>query len=60
MTEDKIYFLAGYIYAQAEQLVRELYPTLSDKQFRTEVDYVQSLLIRRLIANRQGGYDGRQ
>lgn len=51
MTENKmIYFLAGYIYAQAEQLVKELYPTLSDKkQFRAEVDCMQRRLIRSLI-----------
>lgn len=50
MAENKmIYFLAGYIYAQAEQLVKELYPTLDKKQFRTEVACMQRRLIRSLI-----------
>lgn len=54
MAEDKmIYFLAGYIYAQAEQLVKELYPTLSDKQFRAEVACMQRELIRNLICERE-------
>lgn len=49
MTENKmIYFLAGYIYAQAEQIVKELFPSLSDKQFRVEVKRVQLMMIHNL------------
>ena len=59
MAENKmIYFLAGYIYAQAEQIVKELYPTLSDKQFRVEVRRVQSMMIHNLSRGR--GEDGRE
>lgn len=58
MAENKmIYFLSGYIYAQAEQVVRELYPTLSDKQFRAEVARMQRLLIRSLIDDRKREVD---
>lgn len=45
---EKVYFLAGYIYAQAEQTVKELFPSLSDEQFRAEARYVQSEIIRGL------------
>ena len=58
MAENKmIYFLAGYIYAQAEQIVKELFPSISNKQFRTEVRRVQSMMIHNL--SRERGEDGR-
>ena len=58
MTENKMtYFLAGYIYAQAEQIVKEFHPTLSDKQFRAEVKCVQRLLIHSLIDDRKREVD---
>lgn len=46
---EMVYFLYGYIYAQAEQIVKEFHPTLSDKQFRAEVKCMQMLLINSLI-----------
>lgn len=46
---EMICFLYGYIYAQAEQIVKEFHPTLSNKQFRAEVKCVQRLLINSLI-----------
>lgn len=55
MTEnEKVYFLAGYIYAQAEQTVKELFPSLSDEQFRAEVRCVQSAMIRNLSREQEG------
>ena len=50
MSENKmIYFIAGYIYAQAEQLVKKFYPTLSDGEFRKKVMCVQKMMIHNLI-----------
>ena len=50
MAEDKmIYFLAGYIYAQAEQFVKKFHPTLADGEFRKKVKCVQKMLIHNLI-----------
>jgi hypothetical protein len=58
MAENKmIYFLYGYIYAQAEQIVKEFHPTLSDKQFREEVKCVQRILIHSLIDDRKREVD---
>ena len=46
----KAYFLAGYIYAQAERIVQEgSYPSMSDKEFQAEVRRVQKILIHKLV-----------
>ena len=48
--KSKAYFLAGYIYAQAERIVQEgSYPRMTDKEFRVEVQRVQKILIHRLV-----------
>ena len=59
MAENKmIYFLAGYIYAQAEQVVKDIFPNLSDKQFREKVRCVQKKMIYNLRLERDS--DGRE
>ena len=50
MTENEmLYFLNGYIYAQAEQIVKKFYPTLSGGEFRKKVMCVQKMMIHNLI-----------
>lgn len=55
---EMIYFLAGYIYAQAEQIVKELYPTLSDGDFRRKVVCVQKMMIHNLIGKERDSDGG--
>ena len=48
--KSKAYFLAGYIYAQAERIVQEgSYPRMYDEEFRAEVRRVQKILIHSLV-----------
>jgi len=50
MTENEmLYFLNGYIYAQAERIVKEFRPVLYDDEFREEVMRVQKMMIHDLI-----------
>lgn len=46
---EMLYFLHGYIYAQAEQLVKNFYPTLSEGEFREKVKCVQKMMVHNLI-----------
>lgn len=46
---EMIYFLYGYIYAQAEQIVKTYYPRPYDKQFRAEVQLMVKELIYSLV-----------
>jgi hypothetical protein len=60
MTENEmLFFLNGYIYAQAEQIVKEFRPVLSDDEFREEVVRVQKMLIHNLI-RKERGEDGKK
>jgi hypothetical protein len=56
---EMIYFLYGYIYAQAEQIVKEFYPTLSDGEFRKKVMCVHKMMIHNLIRKERDS-DGRE
>lgn len=57
MTENEmLYFLNGYIYAQAEQIVKKFYPTLSDGEFRKKVKCVQKIMIHGLIRKDSAQY----
>lgn len=48
--KSKAYFLAGYIYAQAERIVKEdSYPSMSEEEFRVEVRRVQKILLHKLV-----------
>jgi hypothetical protein len=51
--------LYGYIYAQAEQIVKEFYPTLSDGEFRKKVMCVQKMMIHNLIGKERDS-DGKE
>lgn len=49
---NKAYFLAGYIYAQAERIVQESsYPRMSEKEFRAEVQRMQKILTYDMVYN---------
>ena len=50
MTDEQMsYFVAGYIYAQAEETVRGEFPSLSDSAKRKETLRIYRAIIRGLI-----------
>ena len=52
MTENMIYFLSGYLYAQAERLAKEsLPPYATKKELTEEIDAISSLIVRGLHEN---------
>lgn len=47
--ENKVYFLAGYIYAQAESVVRDYFPNLADLQMRKETNLIYERIMNDLL-----------
>lgn len=58
---EKAYFVAGYIYAQAEQIVMDLFGETSiftEQQKRAEINHVQKMLIKEVLCDYRQGLGG--
>jgi hypothetical protein len=51
LNQRNVYFVAGYTYALAEEIVKERIPSLTEEQLRAETQLVWESILKGVITN---------